>query len=136
VVVLIVTHVLPSNVDMLDHLAGQAEKRRLRLRVVVLSYLEPEQFRVAAVVAHQVRVGAVFEDPTLVQDIDPVGAAHRGQPVRHEDDAASVAGEVADPVEYLDLGARVERGGRLVEDDHHRVAVVCAGQADALPLPA
>ena len=44
--------------------------------------------------------------------------------------------EVAEALEHLGLGARVERGGRLVEDEQVGVAHVGAGDGDLLPLAA
>ena len=44
--------------------------------------------------------------------------------------------QLLEALEHLELGARVERGGRLVEDQHLRVAHVGARDGDLLPLAA
>ena len=44
--------------------------------------------------------------------------------------------QLLEALEHLELGARVERGGRLVEDQHLRIAHVGAGDGDLLPLAA
>src|SRR5438309_6790362 len=53
--------------------------------------------------------------------------------MRDEQDGAT-AEEVAHPREEIVLGARVERRGRLVQDDERSISEEGAGEGDALPL--
>jgi hypothetical protein len=78
-------------------------------------------------------VVALLDDPAVLQDVDAVGGADAREPVGDEQHGAA-AEERADAVEELVLGARVEGGGGLVEDDEGRIPEEGAGQGDALPL--
>ena len=60
------------------------------------------------------------------------GRGHLGQDVRAQDDGV-LAAERLDQVARLDDLLRVEAAGRLVEDEHGRIAEQRLGQADALP---
>ena len=77
-------------------------------------------------------------DPPAVEHDDPVGAPHRGEPVR-DDQARDAARQVEERVVELGLAPRVELRGGLVEHQH-RCAVPHReqrpGEGDALPLAA
>src|SRR4029078_5889025 len=59
--------------------------------------------------------------------------ANAREAMRDEEHRAA-AEEVAHPREEVMFGARVERGGRLVEDDEWSVSEERPGERDALPL--
>ena len=66
--------------------------------------------------------GAVGDDPSLVQDRDPVGELFGlVQVLRGEQHRRALPGELLDAVPHLDASLRVEPGGRLVQEDHRRV---------------
>src|SRR5690554_1698863 len=64
-----------------------------------------------------------------------VGHADAGEAVGDEHHGAPLA-ELAEALEHLELGARVERRGRLVEDKHVGAAHIGAGDRDLLPFAA
>ena len=67
--------------------------------------------------------GAVGDDPALVEDRDPVGELlGLVEVLRGEQHRGALAGELLDGLPHLDPRLRVEPGGRLVEEDHRRVA--------------
>ena len=76
-------------------------------------------------------------DPTEVHDRDDVGdVAHDREVVRDEEETElELASELHEEIRDLRLRGRVERGQRLVEDDHRRASRERAGDRDALPLP-
>ena len=55
---------------------------------------------------------------------------------RWEISTAVLPAQLLEPLEHLELGARIERRGRLVEDKHLRVAHVGARDRDFLPFAA
>src|SRR5262249_56991661 len=66
---------------------------------------------------------ALGDDPALVEDRDPIGEMIRlVQVLRGEEDRDATGGETADDLPYVAPGARVEAGGRLVEEDQAWVA--------------
>ena len=66
--------------------------------------------------------GAVHDDPTLVQDRDPVGELlSLVQILRGEQHRGAVLGEFLDGLPHLDARLRVEAGGRFVEEDDRRM---------------
>ena len=90
---------------------------------------------VVAVEGEQLLVGALLDDPAVLEDDDPVAAADRGDLVR--DDQAGAAGEVLlqgllDPR----LGLGVEGAGAVVEQQDGGVGDEGPGQGQALPLAA
>ena len=97
--------------------------------------LELEQFGVAPAVRRQFLVGAGLEDPPFSSTM--MRSAIRTVEKRCEISMRGpAAAEVAEALEHLVFGAGVERGGRLVEDEHLGVAHVGAGDGDLLPLAA
>ena len=88
---------------------------------------------IAADVGHQLVVGAALDDPALVEDDDLVAVADGAQAVGDDQAGAAAAAEV---VVDERLGHRVERAGRLVEDEQRRVADQGPGDLQPLPLTA
>src|SRR2546423_3830452 len=82
---------------------------------------------------HELVMRAALDDPTLVQDVDAVRRADAREAMRDEKHGAA-AEQVAHPREEIMLGARIECGGRLVEDDKRSIPEEGAGERDALPL--
>src|ERR1035441_3717433 len=67
------------------------------------------------------------------QHQDPVGHANRGKPVGNQHCHAP-ARQLGEPLEHLVLSARVQRGGRLVQNQQLRVAHVGPRQSELLPF--
>ena len=66
--------------------------------------------------------GAVGDDPTLVEDRDPVGELFGlVQILRREQHRRAVLGEFLDGLPHLDARLGVEPGRRLVEEDDRRI---------------
>ena len=71
----------------------------------------------------QLGEGAVGDDPSLVEDRDPVGELFGlVQVLRREQHGRALPGELLDAVPHLDARLRVEPGGRFVQEDHRRLA--------------
>src|SRR5205823_11309532 len=100
-----------------------------------LERLLPEEVGVGATARHERIVVAGFDDPALLEDEDEVRLLDRGDPVRHEDRRPG-AEEVAEAVEDLAFGLRVDARERVVEDEDARRGGEHAGERDALLLPA
>jgi hypothetical protein len=80
-------------------------------------------------------VRARLDDPSLLHDVDDVRADHRGQPVRDGERGATLGGLVQ---RFLDHPLRdgVERGRRLVQQQHGRILQQHPRDRDALLLAA
>jgi len=78
----------------------------------VLGGLRVEHGGVAPVGGHEFVVASVFDESSVVQDVNAVGVADAGHAVGDQDDGPVRGGEPADAVEGGDLGFRVEGGGR------------------------
>src|SRR5579862_9538682 len=77
--------------------------------------LQFKQLGVVSLLRDQFGMRAGFLDTATFQHDDPVGHAHRRKTMR--DDHRGLAGtEFLEALEYLKLRTRVERRGRLVED--------------------
>src|SRR5439155_331660 len=74
-----------------------------------------------------------FHDPGAGENDDAVSVRGELQPVRNQDGrAASHDGLVAG--DYLSFGDRIERGGRLVQNQHRRIRQKCSRDRNALTL--
>src|SRR5438552_2095511 len=95
-----------------------------------------ERFRAEALLELVDRLEA--EQPAAIEDPDAVGKRlGLGEVVRAEQDRRVVGGpDLADEVLHLELGARVETRGGLVEEQHHRRGQQCARERDFLLHPA
>ena len=80
-------------------------------------------------------VGAGLDDPAGVDDEDDVGVHDGREPVRDRDGRAPARGGIQSRLHDA-LAHRVERAGRLVEDEHGRVLQQHAGDRDPLLLAA
>ncbi|CAN5702049.1 hypothetical protein BH20ACT14_BH20ACT14_11220 [soil metagenome] len=69
----------------------------------------------------------------MIEDDDQVGATDRRQPMR-DDERRSAGEEVPKPSLDFPLGADVDRGGGLVEDENVRVGEERTREGDQLPL--
>src|ERR1700755_625120 len=83
--------------------------------------LKGEEVCVEAAAGDEVFVRAFFDDVAGVEHEYAVGHADGGEAVR-DDERHAPAHEVCEASEDFELGARVERGGRLVEYQNLRVA--------------
>ncbi len=90
---------------------------------------------VAAVQCVERFVGAAFDDASLLDDEDLVGAADRGEAVGDDEGRPSLH-EVAEAVLNHGLGLGVEGAGSLIEDEDAGVGQDGAGDGDALALAA
>ena len=106
-----------------------------RPRPLLLLELEPVERGVAAALAQQLVVAARFDHVAVLDHEDAVGMRDRGQPVRDHQRGAALA-QFGDRLLHLTLGFRIERGGRLVEQDDRRVLDQRARDGDALALAA
>lgn len=97
--------------------------------------LQVEEFGVTSVEPDQFVVGTVFDDAPVFKHDDVVGQAHGAETVADED-GGFAAREDAESGEDLIFGLRVERAGRLIEDEDTGVANEGAGQRDFLPFAA
>ena len=95
--------------------------------------LQPEELRVAPALRDELVVGSLLDDLAVVQDVDPVGGLHGREAVRDQQHRPAVCQRLH-VLEQLMLRARVERRGRLVEDQQPRLAEERAREGDALPL--
>ena len=86
-----------------------ASRRQFQL---LLRFLTPKQFPVAAARRDEHRVRAPLYHASLIQHDDLVGIAHRGQPVRDDDGRASVAARRGGPAGSSPRYARPPRSAR------------------------
>ena len=78
---------------------------------------------------------AALDDPAVLDEQDLVGMHQRAQPVR-DDERHAVLGEALHRRADALLGAGVDRGGGIVEDQHRRPQHQAAGDRQALALAA
>ena len=97
--------------------------------------LQFEQFGVAPAPRLKFLVRSGLDDLAPVEDEDAVGHAHGGKAVRDQHAAAATA-EIAKALEHLELGAGVEGGRGLVEDQDLGLAHIGPAERDLLPLAA
>src|SRR5947208_14949927 len=88
---------------------------------------------VEALLAQQVRVVALLDDPARVHDHDLVGVADRREAVRDDEGSAAVT-EARHRLLNEYLGARVDVARSFVEDEDARIGEERAGDRDELPL--
>ena len=93
------------------------------------------QLGVEAAAGEQFPVGADVGDAAAVHHHDAVGVADRRQAVG-DDQGGAPRGEAVERLLDQRLGAGVEGGGGLVQEQHRRVAEHGAGDGDALALAA
>ena len=124
-----------GRLDRLDQ-GERAQHRRRALDVGRRRQLELDldDRRAIAELGCQLRDGALPDEPPRGEDPDPV--AHRldlGQQVAREHDReAAFVDELAEQVQDLDDAERVDRGGRLVEDEQVRRLDQRVGDAEPL----
>ena len=78
-------------------------------------------------------MGTEFDDASAVQDGNAVGVADRGDAMRDEDGGAA-AHDIAQMVQDLVFGMRIDAGESIVEDQDSRIADEGAGDCGALLL--
>ncbi len=109
----------------------------LRLvRVLGAGVVRPprEQHPVRRAASGQLVVRAVVHDPAAVQHDDPVGQVQGRAPVSHEQQGAARQAGAQGRMDR-GLGRRVDRAGRVVQDQHAWIGQQGPGQRDPLPLP-
>ena len=80
-------------------------------------------------------MGALLDNPSAVHDEDDIGVDHGRQPVRDGNGGATVGCRIQRLLHHA-LRHRIERAGRLVQDQHGRVLQQHPGDRDPLFLPA
>src|SRR5713101_7180221 len=126
-----------------DGMAGNST-RRLPLHLYIFWFrdhilarvgrgLHPEEAGITAVELHQLRVRALLDEAAVLEEDDPVGAAHSREPVRDVDRRAPTS-ERTQPLEQVVLGLRIQRRRRFIEEQDLRVAHERPRQRDLLPL--
>src|SRR5262245_32646924 len=101
----------------------------------LLAKLPAVERRVASALAQQLVVTPCFDDRPILDDEDAIGVDDGMQAMRDHDRRSSLA-QVLDRALNLPLGFRIERSGRLVEQDDRRVLEQSACDGDALALAA
>src|ERR1700676_3917100 len=101
--------------------------------LAVTGRLQLEHFGVAAARLDELIVMTLLRNPAILENQDAIGHTHGRQAVRDQQRHLAF-GEFGEALEYFVLGARVERGGRLVQDEQLRVAEIGASQRQALPF--
>ena len=91
--------------------------------------------RARCVVAAAAVVGAVGDDPAVVDEHHPIGQRDGGRPVG-DDERGALRHHLGQRVADLVLLGRVDRGGGVVEDQDAGVGQDGPGDGDALALPA
>jgi hypothetical protein len=81
----------------------------------------------------QLGVRALVDDAAFVEEHDPISQSDRCRPMS-DDDRRPPAHHRRERVADLVLLRRVDRRGRVVEDEHPRVGQDRAGDGDALSL--
>jgi len=90
----------------------------------------------ALLVQNELRVGPLFDELAMVYYKDPTAVNDRGESVSDDDYShLTVSGHLLDLLLDYELVLRVERAGRLVEDEYLGPADQSAGNRDALLLP-
>src|SRR5271165_475466 len=84
---------------------------------------------------HQLVMGAVFDDPSVLDGDDAVAPAHRRQAMRDDEDGSPRDDGLHVLLDDA-LALIVERAGRLVEDQDARLGDQRPRDGDALPLTA
>jgi len=97
--------------------------------------LQPVERGIAATGAQQFFVTAGLHDTPSLNHQDGVGMHDGGQPVRDHQRRAATA-KFGDRVLHVAFRLRVERGGRLIEQDDRRIAHQSTRDGDALTLTA
>ena len=101
-------------------------------RLLIPQRLQPKQLRILPILGDQLLVGADFQEGAVLEEEDTVGHADGGEAVRDEYGRA-VFDQLAEAEEYLVLGAGVQGGGGLVQDQELGVLQQCRPDAQALP---
>ncbi len=93
-----------------------------------------DQRGIATAEGDQLVVVAQFDQTGVVDHRDPIGAAHRGKTVGHDDHGATLHQPLEGLLDHR-LGAGIEVAGGLVEHEDGWVDERGAGQGDELALP-
>src|SRR5574341_11423 len=99
------------------------------------SELPRHEVRVEPALVQELAMAAGLRHLPFLEDDDPLGAAHRGQPVRDHQRRAAARQEIERPAHRL-LADSVQVRGRLVEDQNGRVLEEGARDGHALALAA
>ena len=99
----------------------------------VLGKIAGVQAVVAALLGNQFIVGAALDDAALLQNHNAVRVAHRGQAVGNHEGGAAVHQAVHAVLHQL-LGAGINGGSCLIQNQHRRVSNGSAGNGQQLAL--
>src|SRR4249919_3742870 len=95
--------------------------------------LQFKELCITSTLRDQFGMRAAGFQPAFVEYQDPVRHPHAAEAMRDQYRGAVVR-QFLEALEHLEFAARVQRGGRFVEDHHLRVAHVRACDRDLLPL--
>lgn len=115
------------------HVAARHAHPAADSALAISGRLHLEQLRILPATRDELLVRAFFDDGAVGEHDDPVGHPHRREPMRDHDRHAP-RHQLGEPHEHLILGARIQRGRRLVEDEQLGRPHVRTGQRDLLPL--
>ena len=115
--------------------ATSSRSSRSRWRKRTSSHPNSAISRVERAALEQLVVGAAVDDPPRVHDDDLVGERDRREAVG-DDEGRPAGHRLAQAALDRRLGGRVDRRGRVVEDQDPRVGDQRPGDRDALALPA
>ncbi len=106
-----------------------------RPRIFLNHELSSGEFRETAAFRHQFIESSAFDHAPAVEQQDARGVANGREPVCDHKGGASLHHFVESGVDP-GFGDRIERAGRLVEDQDRRIFQQCACDRQALPLAA
>src|ERR1700691_3575464 len=117
------------------NLTGRRTPGRLKRRRRLLLERQPVERSVTATLAQELVVAAGFDDQSVLDDENAIGVHDGGEPVR-DDERRAVLAQLGDRLLHVVFGLRIERRGRLIEQDDRRVLDQRARDRDALALAA
>src|ERR1700682_5439687 len=99
---------------------SRSSRKPRREALAVPRRLQLEELRITPALGEQFFVGSHRFHAPVAEDYDAVGHAHAREAVGNKDRGLA-RGELLEALEDLELGARVERGRGLVQDQHLRI---------------
>src|SRR5688572_17576258 len=113
----------------------RAAMRLSRAIPLAAEKLERRELGVQAALAHELVVLALRHQRTAIHDDDAIGMLHGGEAMRDDERRAAFLQRFERPLNDH-LGRRVERAGRLVEEQDGAIGEQRARDRQALPLSA
>jgi hypothetical protein len=76
----------------------------------------------------------ILDDDAMLHHQHPIGNSHRRQPVR-DDDGGAVGEQGREALLHESLGMNVERCGRFIRNQHHRIGDECPREREQASRP-